>query len=610
MIGINLKIKKIMTSKKLLILVLLFPFLFYNCSNDSGIDENSSATSLNFGSEVSKNFTGQIIDENNNPVANVAITVANKTATTDVNGVFIINNATVREKFAFVTAKKAGYLDGSRSLVPTSGMNNVKITLLSGTIVGTVNSGATGSISIANGAKVTFDGNFKTETGQAYSGVVSVIMKHLDPSDATTVDKMPGMLLAQNSNGEERVLESYGMMNIELRGAASQKLQLSNTAQIEMPISSSQLAASPTTIPLWHFDETAGYWKEEGSATKQGTKYVGTVSHFSWWNCDAQFPTVRLSVTVVNSNGTPLANVRVGIKRATNSFTVSGITNSQGQVSGLVPKNETLTMVVYDSCGNTVSTTTIGPFSADTILPNLVISNSSIQTTLVQGNLLKCDGTNATNGYVLMRYGNQNLLTTVTNGAFSFTMLVCSATNTGFSLQGFDYQNLQTTNSINFTFTSPITNVGNITACNTISEFISYQIDQNPVTYIVANISTSVVTLTFPSSNNSLVINSGYGTTPNTQEGFYLSGNLNITPGGITSSNSSFPLGIYTTSVFSISDRLNIGSINSQTPNTLSFNLSTVGAVGQYIDITFNGTYTNTTGSHSITGVAHVIRDN
>ena len=52
------------------------------------------------------------------------------------------------------------------------------------------------------------------------------------------------------------------------------------------------------------------------------------------------------------------------------------------------------------------------------------------------------------------------------------------------------------------------------------------------------------------------------------------------------------------------------GAINSQTVNTLSYNLSSVGAVGQYIDITFNGTYTNTTGTHTITGVAHVIRDN
>jgi hypothetical protein len=67
-----------MTSKRLLILVLLFPFLFNNCSNDSGIDGNASGTPLNFGTEVSKNFTGQIVDESNNPVSNVAITVAIK----------------------------------------------------------------------------------------------------------------------------------------------------------------------------------------------------------------------------------------------------------------------------------------------------------------------------------------------------------------------------------------------------------------------------------------------------------------------------------------------------------------------------------------------------
>lgn len=584
-----------MISKRLLILVLFIPFLFNSCSNDSGIDENSVDTPLNFGNEVSKNFTGQIVDESNNPVANVFITVGNKTANTDRNGVFIINNATVHEKFAFIKAKKTGYLDGSRSLVPTNGMNYARITLLSGTIVGTVNSGASGSVSLSNGSKVTFDGSFKTETGQPYSGVVSVIMKHLDPADPSTADKMPGMLLAANSSGEERVLETYGMMNIELRGAASQKLQLSTTAQIEMPISTTQLASAPATIPLWHFDETLGYWKEEGAATKQGTKYVGTVSHFSWWNCDVQFPTVRLCVTVVNSNGAPLANARVGIRRATNSYTVNGFTNSQGQVCGLVPANETLTMVVFDSCGNAVSTTSIGPFSADTTLPNLVISNASIQSTLVQGTILKCDGTNVTNGYVLMRYGNQSLMGIVNNGTFSLTMLVCSATNTSFSLEGFDYDNLQTTNPINFTFTSPITNVGNITACNSISEFISYRIDSNPVRYIISNITANVGT-TSGTNSPGLLINGFNSNTPNTNQRFNLFGNTNIP-------------GIYTTSMFSI-ESPETGPINIQTVNAVSFNLSSVGAIGQYIDITFNGTYTNSTGSHTINGVAHVIRDN
>ena len=585
-----------MISKKLFILILLFPFLFSNCSSDSGNGGNSIDTPLNFGSEVSKNFSGQIVDENNNALSNVAITISNKTATTDVNGIFIINGATVHDKFAYITAKKAGYIDGSRSLIPTSGINNVKITMLTGTVVGTVNSGSTGTISLPNGTKVTFDGNFKTENGQAYSGSVSVIMHHLDPSDPNLFDKMPGMLLAQNSNGEERILESYGMLNIEMRGSSSQKLQLATTAQIEMPISTSQLATSPTSIPLWHFDATLGYWKEEGAATKQGTKYVGTVSHFSWWNCDAQFPTIRLSVTVVNSAGTPLSNVRVALRRASSTYSVSGITNNLGQVCGLVPANETLTMTVYDTCGNVIYTSSVGPFSADTTLPNVVVANSTIQSTLVQGNLLKCDGTNVTNGYVLLRYGNQNLLATVTNASFSFTMLVCSATNTGFTLQGFDYQNLQTTNTINYTFTNPITNVGNLTACSTISEFISYRIDANPIKYIIANITASGRSSAAGTTTSGLTISAYSTNLPSTTQGFYLYGNT-IVPG------------IYTSSMFSI-ESSDTGAINVQTVNTLSYNLSSVGAVGQYIDITFNGTYTNTTGTHTITGVAHVIRDN
>ena len=594
--NINPQTIDIMNAKKLFLLVLLFPFLFSSCSNDSGNNGNSIDTPLNFGSEVSKNFSGQIIDENNIPLSNVAITISNKTATTDVNGVFIINNATVREKFAFVTAKKAGYLDGSRSLVPTSGINNLKITLLSGTIVGTVNSGTSGSVSLTNGAKVTFDGNFKTTTGTAYSGAVSVIMKHLNPSDPTILDKMPGMLLAVNSSGEERVLETYGMMNIELRGTASQKLQISTTAQIEMPIATSQLASSPSTIPLWHFDETLGYWKEEGLATKQGTKYVGTVSHFSWWNCDAQFPTINLTVTVVNTVGSTLSNLKVALRRASSTYSVNGFTNNLGQVCGLVPANETLTMTVYDTCDNVIYTSSVGPFSSDTTLPNVVITNSTIQSTLVQGNLLKCDGTNVSNGYVLLHYGNQNVLATVTNASFSFTMLVCSATNTGFTLQGFDYENLQTTNPINFTFTNPITNVGNLTACSTISEFISYRIDANPTKYIIANITALGRSSASGTTNSGLTISAYTVNTPTTSQGFYLYGNT-IIPG------------IYTSSLFSI-ESADTGAINVQTVNTVSYNLSSVGAIGQYIDITFNGTYTNTTGSHTITGVAHVIRDN
>jgi hypothetical protein len=47
-----------------------------------------------------------------------------------------------------------------------------------------------------------------------------------------------------------------------------------------------------------------------------------------------------------------------------------------------------------------------------------------------------------------------------------------------------------------------------------------------------------------------------------------------------------------------------------ETSNTIQFVVSQIGPVGGYIDLTFNGTYTNTTGIHNLSGTVHVLRDN
>ena len=56
---------------------------------------------------------------------------------------------------------------------------------------------------------------------------------------------------------------------------------------------------------------------------------------------------------------------------------------------------------------------------------------------------------------------------------------------------------------------------------------------------------------------------------------------------------------------------MDIGIINNTTVNTVSLNLSNYGMVGQYFDMTFNGSYNDSVGvSHTINGIVHVLRDN
>jgi hypothetical protein len=326
--------------------------------------------------------------------------------------------------------------------------------LLPNTPVATIQSGQVSEVTLPSGTKVTFDGAFIDENGADYSGTVQVAMYHLTSSNQNLNELMPGMLYAQTEQNNQVVLATYGMLNVELKGSSGQKLNIKSghTAEISMLIDDTQLSTAPSTIPLWHFDETKGYWKEDGIATKVGNKYVGEVSHFSWWNCDLPNSSILLTFTFVDSNGSPLSNLYVNILNPA-GYHASGATDANGQLAGILPANQELTVNVYASysCGVAFSTT-VGPFTVDTVVPVITVGSSSVLSSEVVGTLLKCNGSNVTNGYVYLSRNGGFSVTPVTNGAFSFNEMYCSS-NTAFTLKGVDYETLQTTDSISYNFT-------------------------------------------------------------------------------------------------------------------------------------------------------------
>lgn len=584
---------------KILFTLLLTTFLFSCNDDEEGILQNPSQDfSYNQGNSVNRNFHGLILDTSGNPISNATVSVGSTSVQTNSNGLFTINNASVKERFAHVKVVKSGFIDGSRVLVPTSGGNRINIMLIPNTSTATVATGVNSEVNLPNGTKVKFDGVFKDANGAAYSGNVQVGLYHLKPSDTYLSETMPGSLLASNSNGAAKILETFGMLHVELTGSGGQKLNIASghTAEISLDIDASQLSTSPTTIPLWSFDEVAGIWREEGSASKVGNKYIGNVSHFSWWNCDAPFDQCNLTVTVQNNVAAPISNLTVTLIRPSQAYGANGTTNSAGQVTGIIPANEVLTLKVSDFCGNVIYTSTVGPFAtgSSNSLPAINLTATAITTISITGVLQTCTNANVTNGLVKLKnlnttnYYNQ-VLQTVTNGNFSFTTNICG-TSQQFELVGEDYTNLQTTNPITFTATAPTTNIGVINACNAVNEFITYQVDNNPVNYIVSNITAGI--------NGSIA-------------GLYITSSQNTPFLYMNSSVTS--IGTYTTSQFNMEFTVTPGTITgigSSTTNTVQFVVSQIGSIGGYIDMTFNGTYTDTSGTHTISGTAHVIRDN
>lgn len=575
--------------------------LLVSCKNDSFIDfenqqQGNQQTNYNFGNSAQRNFHGLVLSTNGSPVSGATITIGTSTVQTNAQGIFVIKNADVKEKFAYVKATKAGFVNGSRTMVPTTGSNKINIMMIPATNTSTIASGATATVSLPNGTKVKFDGSFKDANGNAYNGNVNVAMFHLKPSDQYLNELMPGSFLANNTDGNSRIMETYGMLHVQLTGVSGQNLQIASghTAEMTVVIDATQTSTAPATIPLWSFNETTGIWQEESSATKVGNAYVGNVSHFSWWNCDAQFPQCLLNVHIQNSTTQPLSNVTVKLFRQ-NQNSTSAITDGNGNASGIIPAGENLTMKIYDACNNVIMTNNIGPFTnnSNNTLPAITIPQSLSNTITITGTLKDCSGNNVTNGVANLSYASStnyfsNYSTQVTNGSFSFNVLSC-ASSQQLTFSGADFTNLQTTGAINFTATSPSTNLGNLTVCTAASEFITSQTDTQAIKYFISPINAGV-NLQSPAPIS----------------GFYVS-SQNAASGSFYLSSQNLP-GVGTfTSNFSLESS---GGFINANGNNLTLQISNYGAVGQYIDFTINGTYTNTTGSHTLSVTGHVIRDN
>jgi hypothetical protein len=606
---------------KAIISRLLFSLLFistlFSCNeeptgNIGNNNPNNPPTNFseNFGQTANHDFIGQVVDLQNSPVSGVLIMIGNSSTSTDNNGVFIIRNAEVFEKFAYIKAEKVGFIHGSRSVVPNSGVNHIKIMLLPQTVTQTVSSGINSTVSLSNGAAVDLSGEYSNLDGSDYSGNVQVSLHFLNPTDEAMTQQMPGMLLAQNYQNEAQMLETLGMLAVELRSDTGEKLNLSegSGAIISVPLDPETLNGAPNEIPLWYFDEDNGYWIEEGSATLQGNRYVGTVSHFSFWNCDIPTEYVNVCINISDVNNTPLSNIKVGIESEFNG-TGYGVTNENGNVCGIIPANQVLNLSYFFNgiCNNEEipnTSQTFGPFSQDINL-SVIIDALEIEefTRNITGIFNKCDGNAVVNGYVEgIIEGGSSFYSIVTDGIFEINVLSCNE-NSNLSITGYDYDTFETTGEINYTLTSSEIELGNLYACDSVDEFIQYSIDGGDLEYILSDITVQEgvqfgLEIQYFGEGN----NNNWG-----DDCFWLSISLNP---NYPNNEGEYPYG-YGNNDFGFIETCPIYP-DSNANNEIILNLNSYGTnVGDYIDIDFGGSYFDYQGNpHTITGVIHVKRDN
>jgi hypothetical protein len=251
-------------------------------------------------------IAGRVVDPNGTAIAGVAIVIDGETrATTDASGAFDLEADAAQ---TIVLALEAdGFVRGLERVTVSSTATALRVTMLPQAPAIPLDADAGGRVTGQRGASMDAPpGAFVDRQGRAISGMVDVHLTPLNPSLRAELDAYPGDGRARTATGDTVQLETFGVVDVTVRqGDVDLTIAEGMGVSVEFPLPDPNPATPPATIPLWGFDEVAGVWTEEGTATLDAERgvYVGTIGHLSPWNCDQALEATCLRGAVTDASG-------------------------------------------------------------------------------------------------------------------------------------------------------------------------------------------------------------------------------------------------------------------------------------------------------------------
>ncbi|OFX61062.1 MAG: hypothetical protein A2046_15805 [Bacteroidetes bacterium GWA2_30_7] len=263
-------------------------------------------------------ISGTVYDEVGAKVADVAITANDKSGTTDANGAFSITGITKPSGKLAVYFKKANYISASRfeTVSSTLTIDVSLISLTSGIATQkTFVAADGGTLNIGSETSLTLPPNstFKDASGNPFTDSVTVNMAYVDPTSDNSNRLLEGSSQMLDDAGNQ--LESFGVLRVEIMDNAGNPITFEgdsltkSAANVGVAIAPTKLTTSPQTVTLYSYNtQKSAYVSSGATASKVGGQYVGTVSHFSSWNCAIKPATAQEGTMQYTLNGGQFQN--------------------------------------------------------------------------------------------------------------------------------------------------------------------------------------------------------------------------------------------------------------------------------------------------------------
>ena len=390
--------------------------------------------------EIEGTLSGYIFDNANNPIIGANVSIYSGETTTNEFGMFNFVNAKLDPQGTFISVQKDGYLVGSDLVYPSSnGIGTSRIMMLKVLNTPSFHSSEGGIVEIVGGGSISFPPlSLIRSNGSIYDGEVSSTAYRLSPNDYEFGSKMCGGLLGIDKEGRHRVLSTYGIIVVELRGFDNQKLKIKSdkVAELTLPIEVNLQSLVEDNIAAWNFDFQEGLWNEKIITTNDNQEFITNIDALGFWNMAIPSAISQVCGRLIYSNELPAKNYVIQVSNNGLSARI-GITDQIGYFCGKLPKGENLMLqVVHPICGDVLMELAIGPFEDVGTIGDMVLE---IEEKYISG-IVQCVGEGITNSTIIATSNERtNFFHPNSNGSFSINLeeLICGPSSE-FTLFAYD----------------------------------------------------------------------------------------------------------------------------------------------------------------------------
>lgn len=290
---------------------------------------------------------GHVFFDDGTPAMGAEVTVYTTTVTTDVEGHFELAGLPTGEAPVTIHAEGAAPSQGS-VLTEEGETTNATFQILALRSASLPDAAAGGTVSTDDGLMLKFAPNALADVnGTPVTGAVDVQYALLNT--ALSLIAAPGGLLTSGRDGTLVPLVSNGMVSVTL---SHQGVEVQPVLPVELSFPTIGVSAPACEeFRLYGFDEGSGVWVEERGGEVVGDRFVASVEHFSYWNCDAPASGDGCIDVTLERDGSPVDRQEVGVW-VSNGTAASPTTDALGSFRIPAPVGAIVTLgVVVDAEG-------------------------------------------------------------------------------------------------------------------------------------------------------------------------------------------------------------------------------------------------------------------